>query len=105
MPLYPLSFTEPFFSGEYETGEHIPPSDKPTSVLQAIVSLPLEVKKEIAIHVIGVDSRWADRHINAYYFYYDLLDRVRETDLCDGYESPVTVYIDPDQNYSLTIYE
>jgi hypothetical protein len=38
-------------------------------------------------------------------FEFDVLEKVRETDLCDDLRSPVTVYIDADQWYSVTIYD
>jgi len=99
-----LSFTEEFFFG---SGEHdyysIPESDEPASVIQAIVSLPREIQIEIARDLFGSES--PEFYADSECFPFDVLEMVRETDLCDGCVSPITVYIDPEQRYSVTVYE
>src|ERR1700754_1842622 len=99
MPLYPLSFSEEFFSGEGDPYE-VEPSNHPTSVLQAAISIPFTLRAEIAREVFGLNEEVALVYADDEGFAFDLVERVRETDLCDGYESPITVYIDEDQNYS-----
>lgn len=101
-----LSFSEEFFSGDgtYDYYE-MPPSDRPTNVLQAIRSLDDETRKGIAKDVLGIDEENLDFAINAETFDMDVLDKIRENDSCDDASSPVTVYIDRHGWYSVTVYE
>lgn len=104
--MYGLSFSDEFFYGDGTYDYYsMPPSNRPTSVLQAIVSLSEEEKKAIARDVLGVPKDLLDVSIQCEDFEAKVLDKVRETDLCDDFYAPVTVYIDPDQFYSLIIYE
>lgn len=104
--MYGLSFSDAFFFGDgTEDYYSMPPAEYPTNVLQAIISLDEETKKGIARDVLGVAEDCLDYAINAESFAADVIDKVKETDLCDDLSSPVTVYIDDKQNYSVTIYE
>lgn len=100
---YSLSFSESFFCPEVPF-EEIEPSDEPTTVLQAIMSLDRKTRIEIARDIfghMGLQGLYADSEE----FIWDVMDKVRETDTCDDLSSPVTVYIDPDGWYSVTVYE
>ncbi len=99
-----LSFSEEFFSGSGEYDLYsIPESDEPASVLQAIISLPREDRIGIARDLFGAKD--PEFYVDSEGFPFDVLDMVRETDCCDDYVSPITVYIDPEQRYSVTVYE
>ncbi len=93
-----LSFSEDFF-----VGYDLRPSETPTSIAQAVNSLSLELRTEIAREVFGAED--PEAYAECETFTYDVIEKVKETDLCDDYDVPVTVYIDPDQFYSLTIYD
>jgi len=97
-----LSFAEEFFSGTTDPFE-VQPSDRPTSCLQAIVSLPRETQLEIARDVLR--SPCPDIYVATESFPFDVLEQLRKTDLCDGYEVPVRVYIDDNCDYWLDIYD
>ncbi len=102
--MYGLSFSEEFFSGDDEVDLYnISPSERPTFVLQAIISLDRKVQIEIARDVMGASD--PEFYVDDESFPFDVLERVRETDLCDSLESPITVYIDEDQVYSVEVYE
>ncbi len=101
--MYSLSFSEEFFSGDGSCDIYdIAPSDRPTSVLQAIISLPRETLMEIATDVLG--SRDPELFMDSESFAFDVLDKARETDLCSNLDSPVRVYLDPEQNFWVEVY-
>jgi hypothetical protein len=97
-----LSFSDEFFFGTTDIYE-IEPSDRPTSVLQAIISLDKKTRVQIARDILKEPHPVL--YSQSEEFDFAILDKVRETDLCDGAESPVVVYVDPEQAFSLTIYE
>lgn len=99
-----LSFSQEFFTGAGEVDlDEMQPSNRPTNVFQAIISLPKKDKVGIARDVLKSPSPVL--YVTSEAFPFDVLDKVRETDLCDGCESPVTVYVDADQLYSVTVYD
>jgi len=100
--MFCLSFTEDFFFGTTDPYE-VEPSDRPTSCLQAIISLPEETKLEIARDVLG--SSCPEIYITTEAFPFDVLERIRKTDLCEDLGSPVTVYIDDNQDHTITVYD
>jgi hypothetical protein len=99
---YGLSFSEAFFVGEGDIYE-IEPSDRPTNVFQAIISLPRSERVEIAREVLG--SAYPERVCDSEYFAFDVLEKIRENNTCDDLSSPVTVYIDRGGWYSVTVYD
>lgn len=99
---YGLSFSEEFFTGTEDLYE-MKPSDRPTNVYQAILSLDKKTKVCIARDVLKSPHPYMA--VQSEDFEMDVLEKVRETDFCDGLESPIEVYIDEDQNYSVTVYE
>lgn len=100
---YSLSFSESFFCPEVPF-EEIEPSDEPTTVLQAIISLDRETRIEIARECLAFTGHYS-AYVDTEEFIWDVMDKIRETDTCDDLSSPVTVYIDPDCWYSVTAYE
>ena len=99
---YSLSFSESFFADEtfpYETER----SDRPTTVYQAIISLPKADQLAIAREVMK--SPHPVLFVQSESFACDVLDRVRETDACADLGSPVEVYIDPEGWYSVLVYD
>ena len=99
---YGLSFSEEFFTGDGTVDLYeMPPSERPTNVLQAIISLPRDEQLAIARDVMGSDS--PDIYVDTESFPFDVLDKVRAYDYCDDLSSPINVYISPD--YWVTVYE
>jgi hypothetical protein len=97
-----LSFSEEFFTGTESYPER---TDRPTNVLQAIESLDDETKRQIAVHVLGVDLAWADLEIKTETFKHRVLDVVRLTNSCDDATTPVTVNIDEKRNFEVTFFD
>ena len=94
-----LSFSTEFFIGTkplYEISE----SDKPNSVVQAIISMSEEEKVELNNHQFQYKGNVDDED-----WLLLVLDRVRETNTCDNYETPVSVWIDKEGFWRLDIYE
>lgn len=100
--MYGLSFSETFFTGEVDIYE-VEASDRPTSVYQALVSLDKKTRLGIARDILK--SPHPVMACMAEDFEFEVLSIIRETDLCDDLSSPVTVYIDADQNYSVLVYD
>jgi hypothetical protein len=98
--MFCLSFSEDFFVGTTDPYE-VEPSDRPTSCLQAIISLPRETQLEIARDVLK--SPCPDIYVDTESFPFDVLEHLRKTDLCDGYDVPVRVYFDEDCYYWVDI--
>lgn len=100
---YSLSFSESFFVPDIPFDE-IEPSDEPTTVLQAVMGLDRESRILIARDVLG-SAGAAEWYADQDEFIWDVMDKIRETDTCDDLSSPITVYIDSDGFYSVTVYE
>jgi len=99
---YSLTFAEEFFADEtfpYDTQ----PSDRPTTVYQAIISLPKAEQLAIAREVMK--SPHPVLYVQSESFACDVLERVRETDTCADLTSPVEVYIDAEGWYSVLVYD
>jgi hypothetical protein len=99
-----LSFSEEFFTGSGDVDVYdIAPSDAPTSVLQAIISLDRETQIDIARDVLGSDC--PGLYVDSESFPFDVLDKIRETDACDDCTPPVRVYVDEEGFYSVDVHE
>lgn len=99
---YSLSFSESFFTDEtfpYDTKA----SNRPTTVYQAIISLPKRDQVAIAREVLK--SPHPVLYVMSESFACDVLDKVRETDACSALSSPVEVYIDQEGWYSVLVYD
>ena len=80
---YALSFSSDFLIGD---GSELPPSPRPTSVLQAILSLSEQERIQLARDLFGVSPD----HLSAE----TILARVIKTNPCENLDSPVRVWID-----------
>ena len=98
---YELSFADEFFTG---TGEDLVPSDKPTSVRQAALSLDTRSRLDILVDVFGMESDTAEI-VSDDDFMQWVVDRVRKTDTCSDISSPVAVWIDAKGDWKLEIYD
>lgn len=104
--MFGLSFSDEFFYGDgTEDYYSMPPSDRPTNVHQALVSLDDETRKNIARDVLNVTEDCIEFYIHAETFESDVMEKIKETDACDTLSSPIEVYIDGEYNYSVTVYE
>jgi len=95
---YALSFAEEFFWGDPDIPpETLRPSDRPTSVYQALVSLSAHEWAELARDVFGVTP---DRlEIST------VIARIQETNTCGSLASPVDVFVDADGWYRLLVFD
>lgn len=100
---FELCFAEDFFTGT-ENLEDIDSSEKPTSVLQGIVSWyhdDPETFKEMVKEVL--DTEMSDYLPETLPF--DLLDKIREVNTCTDLTSPVSVWLDADGYHTLEVYD
>ena len=92
---YSLSFSEDFFiDGD---PEEVRPSDWPTSVYKAILSMSEAKCNAIACEVFHVTPNRLDPLV--------VLDRIRQTNTCSNLENPVQVWIDHAGWYDLLVYD
>jgi len=101
---YGLSFSEAFFYGDGTDDGYPEPSERPTYVTQAIESLDRVVKLEIASLLFKrkKNPAW---FVDSEEFNSKVLEMIRETDYCDTIgNEPITVYIDKEGYYSVTVY-
>lgn len=94
MPYAP-SFSEDFFIDREP--EEVQPSDWPTSVYQAILSMRQAKWNEIACEIFHVKPNHLDPTL--------VLDRIRQTNTCSNLENPVQVWIDEAGLYDLLVYD
>jgi hypothetical protein len=97
---FELSFSDEFFYGEdCDFYDRRPAkTDRPTSVLQALVSMSGRRWMEMAREVFGEDS---GEDVG----YPEVMDRIRETNTCSDLRSPVEVWIDEDGWYRVSVYD
>ncbi len=92
---YSLSFSDSFYcEGDPDC---LMPSDRPTCVYQAILSIQDDQCNQIAREVFGIDPQHLDPMA--------VLDRVRQTNTCSDLESPVQVWIDPQGSFDVLVYD
>jgi hypothetical protein len=95
---FALSFAPEFFWGDGSaTPENLAHSDRPTSVYQALLSLPDETWATIARDVFHCPPDNLDVPT--------VLAKVQETDACRNLDSPVEVQIDPAGCYTVLVYD
>ncbi len=93
---YALSSFAPQFILMY--GGDVPAaSKKPTSVLQAIVSLSYDDWEHLASELFHIDP--------TYLTIENLIAKVEETNTCRNLDSPVEVFIDLEGVYTLLVYD
>lgn len=93
---YGHSFSESFYYDE-DARELPEPGKQPTTVAQALMCLDEATFNECCAYV-GVNPE-SDTVIE------ELIDVVRQTDYVDSLSSPITVYIDPDGYFTVTVYD
>ena len=94
--LYSLSFAPEFFWGTVSI-EMLKPSPHPTSVYQAVLSLPNDRWTEMARDVFQCDPDNLDVET--------VIQKIEETNTCANLDPPVRVHIDPDGWFSVLVYE
>ncbi len=92
---YALSFAPEFYWGKVPV-EKIKPSDRPTSVYQAILSLTDEQWASLARQLFGIEPNNLDVEM--------VMQRVAETNTCRNLDSPVEVWIDHDGFFSVVVH-
>jgi hypothetical protein len=92
---YALCFAPEFFWGKVPV-EKMKPSDRPTSVYQAILSLTDEQWAALAREEFGIEPNDLDVEM--------VSQRVIENDSCRNLDSPVEVYIDCDGFFSVLVH-
>ena len=93
---YSLSFSKEFFTGTVPLDE-METSERPTSILQALLSLSDETWNDIASEVFHCKPE--SLHIDT------VLQKICETDTCQDLTPPVEVYVDRDGFYSLLVFD
>lgn len=95
---YSLSFAPEFFVGNYPDGpDHLKPSDRPTSVYQAILRLADQTWEQISRGVFHCKPNYLDVE--------SVLARAEETNTCSNLDSPVEVWIDGDGEFRVFVYD
>jgi len=94
--MYSLSFAPEFFWGKVPI-EKMKPSPRPTSVYQALLSLPHERWAELARDVFNCPPDSLDVET--------VLDKVLETGTCENLDPPIRIHIDPDGWFSVLVHE
>jgi hypothetical protein len=94
--LYSLSFAPEFFWGTVPI-EKLKPSPRPTSVYQAVLSLPHDRWAELARDVFHCDPDNLDVET--------VIQKIEETNTCANLDPPVCVHIDQDGWFSVLVYE
>ncbi len=99
---YSLSFDDKFFTGT--AGEDMVPSDKPTSVRQAALSLDARTRLDILFDVFNMENETAEI-VSDDDFMQLVEDRIKQTNTCTDLSSPVSVWIDAKGDWTLEIYD
>lgn len=95
---YSLSFSPEFFlrDGEpYDSDRG--PAEKPNSVWQAIISMPVDEWESMAKEVFNCEGEYLTPET--------VLEKIQETNTCSDLESPVEVWIDSEGNYRLMVWD
>ena len=94
---YALSFADSFYQVEGDDSLSLDDMEgrNPVTVYQALVALSDDVWNEMVRDIFQCDPDYVD--INT------VLLKVQEHDTCDGFESPVYVYINDD--YGVEVYD
>jgi hypothetical protein len=92
---YALSFAPEFFWSD-DCVENMKPSDRPTSVRQALLSLTDDKWASLARDLFGIDSN--DLELDT------VMQQVMETNTCRNLDTPVEVFVDQEGIYSVLVY-
>jgi hypothetical protein len=91
---YGLSFSPEF----YRDGEAEPAAQsRPRSIADAIMGLSQDKWNDLAERVFGVDPSQLDLAM--------VLAKIEETNTCRNLDSPVEVFIDPEGEFSVHVYD
>ena len=93
---YGLSFAPEFFWGD-DSAENMKPSDRPTSVRQALSTLPDNQWAALARDLFGIEPSELELDM--------VMQRILETNTCRNLDSPVEVFVDREGFYSILVYE
>ena len=95
---YALSFGPDFFRPEDrgEASRHLP-SNRPTSVEQAVLQLSNETWRRLARDIFHCETEFLS--IEA------VLEKIDETNTCLNLDSPVEVAIDADGDFTILVYD
>lgn len=95
---YALSFAPEFFWGDGSVApDDLPRSDNPSSVYQAILSLPEEQWARLARKVFNSSPDDLDPET--------VVLKVQETNTCRNLDSPVEVFVDADGWHTLLVFD
>ena len=92
---YALCFAPEFFWGKVPV-EKMKPSDRPTSVYQAILSLTDEQWVALAREEFGIEPNDLDVET--------VIQRVIETNTCRNLDPPVEIWVDQDGFFTVLVY-
>lgn len=92
---YALSFAPEFFWGTVPLDE-LKPSERPTSVYQALVSLSDEQWASLAREAFGMEPSGLELEM--------VIHRIIEIDTCRNLDPPVEVFIDLEGFHSVLVY-
>ncbi len=100
---FELTFSEEFFLAEGEPYDRpdlaLNKQGKPISVYSAIQMIPIERYKALAREVFGMtDGFCASLTAEV------VLNRIRETNTCTNLQSPVSVWIDKNGDYRVSVF-
>lgn len=97
--MFDLDFTETFFFGKGYDYYTLPePSETPTCVLQALVSMHPDDWAAYCLMVLEV-------HGDAECTLSDAMGKVREVCTCTSPRSPVEVWLDPEGDWRVLVYD
>jgi hypothetical protein len=96
---YPLSFSsEFFFSTKPQLGtDRDTPCDRPTTVEQALQNLSEKTWEKLARTVFHCEPQFLDIDT--------VVRMVVESNTCRNFDPPVEVYIDPEREFSVLVYD
>ena len=90
---FSLSFSPEFYGDCYNAQ----PSDRPTTVADALASMSDEQWESMAQDVFGCSGEYLGIE--------DVMAEIEETDTCSDLSSPVSVWIDDDGYFTVDVYD
>jgi hypothetical protein len=92
------SFSEEFYYAEGDSdGSEIPNPNRPISVYQAVKGMSDDQWNELAREVFGIEPDFLDTEM--------VMEKILETDTVTDLRAPVEVWIDPDGDFRIDVYE
>ena len=93
MMAYSHSFTACFYGDPYNAA----PSDRPTTVADALASMADDEWESMCADVFGCDGEYIDLDT--------VLERIIETDTVSSFQPPVEVWIDEDGCHTVLVHD